>query len=188
MKSKNFLVSLIILMLIAGLFILTGCRNNNNDKKEENVNSTSNNIEEAKKDQKEETVNSTSSNTENTKKDKKGEISNSNSNNVETQKTEEGYEIKVSKKDITIEKGTEASFDITFTNPDESSIREYIHCEDQDDIVIVKYSALEDKKITVEVEALKVGVTEIVVCDYNYPNIKEIVKVNVIEKNSYTCK
>ena len=129
-------------------------------------------------------MNSTSSNTENTKKDQKGEISNSNSNNVETQKTktEEEYEIKVSKKDITIEKGTEASFDITFTNPDESSIREYINCEDQNDIVIVKYSALEDKKITVEVEALKVGATEIVVCDYNYPNIKEIVKVNVIEK------
>lgn len=114
----------------------------------------------------------------------------SNSNNVENQEIEqtektqkEGYEIIVSKKDITIEKGSQTSFDITFTNPDESSIREYIKCEDQNDIIIVKYTALENKKITVEVEALKAGTTEILVCDYEYPEVKEIVKVNVVEKN-----
>ena len=95
----------------------------------------------------------------------------------------EGYEIILSENDITIEKGSEASFDITFTNPDESSIREYITCEDQDDIILVKYSMLENKKITVEVEALKVGTTEILVCDYNYPDRKEIVRVNVVEEN-----
>ena len=38
----------------------------------------------------------------------------------------DGYEIIVSKKDITLEKGKEESFEITFTNPDELSILEYI--------------------------------------------------------------
>ena len=112
------------------------------------------------------------------------EIINADSNNVENKEVEEkeGYDIVVSKKDITIKKGSEESFDITFTNPDESSIREYIKCEDQNDIILVKYSDLKDKKITVEVEALKVGVTEISICDYNYPEVKEIVKVNVVEE------
>ena len=104
-------------------------------------------------------------------------------NNIDNKKVEqkEGYEIIVSKKDITVEKGSNISFEITFTIPDVSSIREYITCKDQNDIIIVKYSDLIDRKITVEIEALKVGTTEIEVCDYNYPNTKEIVKVNVIE-------
>ena len=42
---------------------------------------------------------------------------------------------------------------------------------------------LENKKITVEVEALKVGTTEILICDYNYLDRNEIVKVNVVEEN-----
>ena len=120
------------------------------------------------------------------KTNSENEIINSNASDLEEIKEideEEGYEIIVSKKDITIEKGSEASFDITFTNPDESSIREYIKCEDQNDIILVKYSDLKDKKITVEVEALKVGITEISICDYNYPDAKEIVKVNVVEEN-----
>ena len=108
------------------------------------------------------------------------EITNSNSNNLESQE-KEGYEIKVSKKDITIEKGEKTSFEITFTIPDISSVREYITCKDQSDIIIVRYSDVIDRKITVEVEALKVGTTEIEVCDYNYPDTKEIVKVNVVE-------
>lgn len=31
---------------------------------------------------------------------------------------------------------------------------------------------------------MKVGVTEILVCDYEYPDMKEIVKVNVLETNA----
>ena len=119
------------------------------------------------------------------------ETANLASNNIKTQEVEkkeieknevkekEGYDIIVSKKDITIDKGEEASFEITFTNPDETSIREYIHCEDQDDIILVKYTPIEDKKITVQVEGLKVGTTEIMICDYEYPEVKEIVKVKV---------
>lgn len=114
--------------------------------------------------------------------DNSGDIENQETDNQA--KEQEGYEIIVSKKDITIEKGAETSFDITFTNPDESSIREYITCKDQSDIIVVKYGMLKDKKITVEVEGLKVGTTEISVCDYNYPDRKEIVKVNVIEANN----
>ena len=113
-------------------------------------------------------------------------VENATSNTSTTESKEEpkeGYEINVSEKEIIIEKGAEASFDITFTNPDETSIREYIHCEDQDDIIVVKYTPLEDSKITVEIKALKEGTTEIVVCDYNYPDVKEIVKVNVEEVN-----
>ena len=120
------------------------------------------------------------------KTNSENEIINSNASDLEEIKEideEEGYEIIVSKKDITIEKGSEASFDITFTNPDESSIREYIKCEDQNDIILVKYSDLKDKKITVDVEALKTGPTEIMICDYNYPNKKAIVKVTVVETN-----
>ena len=93
----------------------------------------------------------------------------------------DGYEINVSKKELTIKKGAKESFEITFTNPDESSIREYINCEDQNDMVIVSYTPLNDSKITVEVEGLKKGTTEIEVCDYNYQNVKEIIKVNVTE-------
>ena len=104
-------------------------------------------------------------------------------NNTESQETtkKEGYEINVSNKDITVNVGEEESFEITFTNPDESSIREYIKCKDQDNVIIVKYSDLEDKKITVTVEGLKAGDTEVEVSDYNYPDMKEIVKVNVVE-------
>ena len=40
-----------------------------------------------------------------------------------------------------------------------------------------------NKKITVDVEALKAGATEITVCDYNYPDVKEIVQVNVVDKD-----
>lgn len=94
---------------------------------------------------------------------------------------EVGYEIVVSKNDITLEKGEEASFDITFANPDESSIREYITCKDQNDMILLEYGALENHQITVSLKALKAGTTEIVVCDYNYPERKEIVKVNVID-------
>ena len=102
----------------------------------------------------------------------------------EAQKTEEeGYEIIIPIKNYTIEKGLNTTFDVTFTNPDESSIREYIKCEDQNDIILIKYSDIKDKKITVDVEALKAGYTEIEVSDYNYPNKKEIVKVTVVETN-----
>lgn len=167
MKNKSLLVSLIIIMITAGLCVFTGCGNDNNENKEKIVNSNSNNVENQQTEQKEE----------------KNVNTNSNSVKVQEKDQSEGYEINVSKKEITIEKGKEASFDITFTNPDESSIREYIHCDDQNDIVIVKYSALENKKITVDVEALKAGATEITVCDYNYPDVKEIVKVNVIDNN-----
>ena len=104
---------------------------------------------------------------------------NTNTNN--TQQQNNGYEIMVSKKELTINKGSSVSFDITYTNPDESSIREYIHCNDQNNIVVVKYSDINDKKINVEVEGLKAGTTEIEVSDYNYPNKKEIVKVTVVE-------
>ena len=88
----------------------------------------------------------------------------------------------LSNKNITVEKGSIASFNITFTNPDESSIREYIYCKDQSDIIVVKYSDVINKKINVELEALKIRVTEIVVSDYNYPDKKEIIKINVVEK------
>ena len=103
---------------------------------------------------------------------------------VEEFNQSEGYGIIVSKKDIVLEKGTTESFDIIFTNPDESSIREYIHCEDQADIVTVKYSMYKDHKITVEVDALKEGTTEIEICDYNYRNITKIVKVTVIDSKN----
>lgn len=113
------------------------------------------------------------------------EIDNQEKGNQEVENQEkDGYEIIVSKKNITLEKGTETSFDITFTNPDESSIREYITCKDQSDIIEVRYGMLEDRKITVEVEGLKVGVTEIVLCDFSYPDRKEIVKVNVTDDAS----
>ena len=133
---------------------------------------------------KDEELNSTTKNTttESTSKNKKTK-STSNNEEKETETKNEGYEIKVSKTDIIIEKGSKASFDITYTNPDETSIREYIDCKDQDDIVAVTYSDIVNKKINVEVEALKVGTTEISISDYSYPNKKVTVKVNIIEKN-----
>lgn len=95
------------------------------------------------------------------------------------EESKEGYEILLSKKEITIKEGTTESFEITFTNPDETSIREYIHCDDQADIIEFKYTPLENKKITVEVEGLKPGSTEILISDYEFPNYKEYVKVIV---------
>ena len=99
---------------------------------------------------------------------------------VESEKLE-GYDILLSKKELTIKKGSSESFEITFTNPDETSIREYIHCDDQSDIVIVKYSDMANKKINVEVEGLKAGETKILVSDYEYPDFKEYVTVKVVE-------
>ena len=112
----------------------------------------------------------------------RNEETNTNVSNVENQKEQkEGYEIIVSKKEITVKKGSQESFDITFTTPDISSVREYIVCKDQSDIVIVRYSDVIDRKIKVDVEGLKVGTTQIEICDYNYPDMKEFVKVNVVE-------
>ena len=109
-----------------------------------------------------------------------------NTANVEKQVTEPknldgGSSVIVTDKEITIVKGSKSTFVVTFTNPDESAIREYIKCKDQDDIVLVKYTDIENKKTTVEVEGLKAGSTEIIVSDYTYPELQEIVKVNVIE-------
>ena len=101
---------------------------------------------------------------------------------TEPEESKEGYEILLSKKEITVEEGATESFEITFTNPDETSIREYIHCDDQADLVEVRYTPLENKKITVEVEGLKPGTTEISISDYEYPEVKTSVKVSVIEK------
>ena len=98
---------------------------------------------------------------------------------TENEESKEGYEILLSKKEITIKEGSTESFEITFTNPDETSIREYIHCDDQSDIVEVRYTPLDNKKITVEVKGLKPGSTEILISDYEYPNYKEYVKVIV---------
>ena len=107
----------------------------------------------------------------------------STSDKEETQSEEkqEGYEIITSEKEITVQKGNTATFDITFTNPDETSIREFIHSDDQDDIIEVRYTPIENKKITVEVEGLKIGKTEILISDYEYPDTKVYVKVNVVE-------
>lgn len=121
--------------------------------------------------------------------------SNTSESNIESKKTEakaesdapesteedseEGYDILLSKKEIKVKEGTTESFEITFTNPDETSIREYVHCDDQADIVEVRYTPLDNKKITVEVKGLKKGTTEILISDYEYPNYKEYVKVVV---------
>ena len=107
----------------------------------------------------------------------------STSDKEETQSEEkqEGYEIITSEKEITVQKGKTSTFDITFTNPDETSIREFIHSDDQDDIIEVRYTPIENKKITVEVEGLKIGKTEILISDYEYPDTKVYVKVNVVE-------
>ena len=98
-----------------------------------------------------------------------------------SEEKQEGYEIILSQKELTVEKGKTATFDITFTNPDETSIREYIHCDDQNDMVEVRYAPIKNKKITVEVDGLKPGQTEILVSDYEYPDTKVYVKVNVVE-------
>ena len=118
------------------------------------------------------------------KSNSKEETTKTNSNSTQNQETKQNevYEIKISTKEITIEKGSTTSFEVTFTNPDEASIMEYIKCDKQNEIIDVKYSQLKDKKITVELKALKVGSAEITISDYNYPNKKEIVKVNVVEK------
>lgn len=151
----------------------------------ETTSSTSKSIKKQKVEQKEEKKETTSDTTNNQKQENKAsnENTNSTSNTTKNQEQKDGYEIIVSNKNITVEKGSTASFNITFTNPDESSIREYIHCKDQSDIIVVRYSDVINKKINVELEALKVGVTEIEVSDYNYPDKKEIIKVNVVEKN-----
>ena len=187
---KKFCIVIIIAVIISvGAFLLYSL-NKSNNRINELESSIANNVYENKiiNDIIEDSNNNKATEAQNnntTEKITENEIENLNSNNIENREIEpqEGYEIIVSKKDITIEKGSETSFVITFTNPDESSIREYITCKDQSDIILVKYSMLENKKITVEVEALKVGVTEIVVSDYNYPDMKEIVKVNVVEAN-----
>lgn len=48
-------------------------------------------------------------------------------------------------------------------------------------ILSIFINQIENKKNTVEVDGLKAGNTEIEVCYYNYPNIKQIVSVNVVE-------
>ncbi len=187
--KKRIIISLVLVVFIIIMLGIFVSRNSNKVKNENKANSNSNivvNNTTEVNEKKEENINSSSNKIENNKaeeSDKKEEKANNTSlttNNSESKKND-GYEIIVSKKELTIEKGKEASFDITFTNPDESSIREYIKCEDQSEIITVKYTPLENKKITVEVEALKEGETEILVCDYNYPDRKEIVKVNVVE-------
>ena len=110
--------------------------------------------------------------------------SESTSENLKT----DGYQIIVSKEEITLEKGKKDSFEVTFTNSDLISIREYINCKDQGKIVNVSYTDIKDGKLTIEVEALKEGTTEIEISDYEYPEIKEIVKVNVSKTNTTKSK
>ena len=190
--KKRIIISLVLVVFIIIMLGIFVSRNSNKVKNENKANSNSNivvNNTTEVNEKKEENVNSSSNKIENNKaekSDKKEEKANNtslttNSSNNSVSEKNDGYEIIVSKKELTIEKGKEASFDITFTNPDESSIREYIKCEDQSEIITVKYTPLENKKITVEVEALKEGETEILVCDYNYPDKKEIVKVKIVE-------
>ena len=116
-------------------------------------------------------------------KQKESKAEKDSSESAEKEETNEGYEILVSKKELTIEEGSTESFEITFTNPDEMSIREYIHCDDQGKTVEVRYTPLENKKTTVEVEGLKAGKTQLLISDYEYPNYKIFVNINVIEKN-----
>ena len=103
-----------------------------------------------------------------------------NEKNKETEQNEE-Y-VKVSKNEITVVKGKSISFVVTFTNPDLSSVREYINCKDSSYMVDISYTDIVDGKMTVEVEGLKVGTTEIEVSDYEYPESKAIVKVNVVNE------
>ena len=115
------------------------------------------------------------------------ETSKTNENSSETKKTA-GYKIIVSENEITVEQGKKHSFEVTFTNPDLTSIREYIVCKDQDKLVSVTYSAIENGKMTIEVEGLEVGTTEIEISDFEYPETKEIVKVNILETNTTKTK
>ena len=103
------------------------------------------------------------------------------SENVKETEQKKEY-VKVSKNEITVVKGKSTSFVVTFTNPDLSTVREYINCKDSSKIVDISYTDIVDGKTTVIVEGLKVGTTEIEVSDYEYPESKEIVKVNVVNK------
>jgi len=105
---------------------------------------------------------------------------NENVNDKETEQKEE-Y-VKVSKNEITIAEGKSTSFVVTFTNPDLSTIREYVNCKDQGKIADTSYTDIIDGKMTVIVEGLTVGSTEIEISDYEYPESKAIVKVNVVNE------
>ena len=100
----------------------------------------------------------------------------------EQEKKEEAEYVKVSKNEITVVKGKSTSFVVTFTNPDLSTVREYINCKDSGKMVDISYTDIVDGKTTVEVEGLKVGTTEIEISDYEYPESKAIVKVKVVDK------
>ena len=172
---KKLLIGIICILVIGAtayaLIKVSGAKSNQPNENG-NLNNTGNQVVETKKNETESNQNVTTS-----KEGEPNEVNNQ-------EESKEGYEIIVSKKDITLAKGQVASFDITFTNPDELSIREYIKCKDQDDIILVSYSNLENSKITVDVEALKAGDTEISICDFNDPDMKEIVKDRVIEENN----
>ena len=116
----------------------------------------------------------------NSKQKEENETTKTSENVKETEQKKE-Y-VKVSKNEITVVKGKSTSFVVTFTNPDQESIREYINCKDSSKIVDISYTNIVDGKTTVEVEGLKVGTTEIEVSDYEYPESKEIVKVKVVNK------
>ena len=179
--KKILSVLLLMVTVLVTLYTLTGCVENDSKKgpNEEITSSSISNGDDKYTTNKVENI-ATNSATANTNK-KESVTSSSTSNNTQDKQESKEYEVNVSKKNIELKVESSSSFEITFTNPDESSIREYITCKDQNDIILVKYSPLENKTITVEVDALKVGVTEIEVCDYNYPNVKQIVTVNVIE-------
>ena len=100
----------------------------------------------------------------------------------EQEKKEETEYVKVSKNEITVVKGKSTSFVVTFTNPDLSTVREYINCKDSGKMVDISYTDIVEGKTTVEVEGLKVGTTEIEISDYEYPESKAIVKVKVVDK------
>ena len=170
---KKFLKVVIAIMAV---FMLAGCATNQNE-------STNNSTPVESVNEVSEQKNNESQNTEATVTEEEQIDNGEEQASIDEEVQEEGYEIITSESEITVEEGAEVSFDITFTNPDESSIREYITCEDQDDIISVQYSPIEDNKITVTVDGLKSGDTEIVISDYNYPEMKAIVKVNVTEKN-----
>ena len=169
--KKIIVLSVFIIIFIAVAIFLMGDFFNKSSSENEVVNSILNYVEKQENQSVEQNIANETSKT--------NEVVEIN----EPNKSKEGYDINISNKEITIEKGKKSSFVVTFTNPDESSIREYINCEDQNDIILVKYSDIKDSKITVDIDALKVGSTEISVCDYNYPEVKEIVKVKVIEAN-----
>ena len=185
---KKVILGFICLLIIAGISFLI-ISNLPKDENTETKTQTTKDVTKTKKDTstttetKKEETSATSTETkkeETTTKSNETKKDTSSTTTTESKETK-GYDVVVSTKEITVKKGKEESFDITFTNPDESSIREYIKCKDQNDIAVVKYSDIENKKIKVDVEGLKVGTTEIEVSDYNYPDIKQIVKVNVVE-------